>query len=135
MNFKLLEKVLNMVKKETLIIKLNTLNGEIEKEYSILIGENAKENTELIKESDPDDLWFHLSTISSPHIILKCNLLDQEYIKQVASKIYKYKKKHNCDNVIYTKVKNVKITSTPGLVIPSNITVINYDKLKKYINF
>lgn len=117
-----------MVKKE--ILKYN------EKEYTILIGQNAKDNTELVKESNEDDLWFHLSTESSSHIILKSNgeTLEQEVIKQVASKLYNYKTKHNWDNVIYTKVKNVKLTKTPGLVIPSNITVINYNKLKKYLN-
>ena len=124
-----------MVKKETLVVKLNTLSGEIEKEYTILIGQNAKQNTELIKESDPDDLWFHLEKESSCFVILKNNgdYIDKEYIKQVASKLYKYKKKHNLDNIIYTQVKNVRVTTTPGLVVPSNITVINYVKLKKYL--
>lgn len=125
-----------MVKKEIIKVKLNTLSGEIEKEFTILIGENAKDNTELVKESEPDDLLFHLSTISSPHIILKTdnNYISQELLKQTASKLYKYKSKHNCDNVIYTLVKNVKLTKTPGLVEPSNITTINYVKLKKYLN-
>jgi len=125
-----------MVKRETLIVTQNTLNGEIQKEYTILIGENAKDNTELVKESDPDDIWFHLSTVSSPHIILKSdgNYIEQEYLKKVASKLYKYKSKHDCDNVIYTQVKNVKTTKTPGLVETSNTTVINYNKLKNYLN-
>lgn len=120
-----------MVKKEILKVERNTLNAIIEKEYIILIGENAKENTELVKESDPDDLWFHLSTVSSPHIILKSNgdYLTQDDIKQVASKLYKYKKKHDFDNVIYTLVKNVRVLSIPGLVEPSNITTINYKKI------
>jgi predicted ribosome quality control (RQC) complex YloA/Tae2 family protein len=126
-----------MVKKEIIKVTQNTLSGEIEKEYTILIGQNSHENTLLVKESEPEDIWFHLSTISSPHIILKTDnnkLLDQELLKQTASKLYKYKKKHNFDNAIYTQVKNVKLTSTPGLVVPSNTTTINYVKLKKYLN-
>ena len=127
-----------MVKKETLIVTQNTLNGEIQKEYTILIGENAKDNTELVKESEQDDIWFHLEKESSPHVILKSNfaneIFEQEYLKQVASKLYKYKNKHNCDNVIYTRIKNVKTTKTPGLVETSNTTVINYNKLKNYLN-
>jgi predicted ribosome quality control (RQC) complex YloA/Tae2 family protein len=124
-----------MVKKEIIKVTENTLSGPIEKEFTILIGENAKENTELVKESEPDDIWFHLSTISSPHIILKTdnNYINQELLKQTASKLYIYKKKHLCDNVIYTQVKNVKNLKTPGLVEPSNITTINYVKLKKYL--
>lgn len=126
-----------MVKKEILIVTQNTLNGDIQKEYTILIGENAKDNTELVKMSDPNDIWFHLEKESSPHVILKSNfsneIFEQEYLKQVASKLYKYKNNYNLDNAIYTQVKNVKLTKTPGLVVPSNITVINYNKLKKYI--
>ena len=64
-----------MVKRETLIVTQNTLNGDIQKEYIILIGENAKDNTELVKESEPDDIWFHLEKESSPHIILKSNFI------------------------------------------------------------
>lgn len=126
-----------MVKKEIITVKLNMLSGVIEKEYTILIGENAKENTLLVKESDPDDFWFHLSTESSPHIILKNdnNYITQELLKQTASKLYKYKNQHYLDNVIYTQVKNVRVTKTPGLVITNCITTINYDKLKKYLNF
>lgn len=124
-----------MVKKEIIKVTQNTLSGPIEKEYTILIGENAKDNTELVKESDPDDIWFHLEKESSPHIILKTdnNYISQELLKQTASKLYKYKNQHYLDNVIYTQVKNVRITKTPGLVVPSNITVINYNKLKKYL--
>lgn len=120
-----------MVKKEILKIKRNILNGIIEKEYIILIGENAKENTELVKESDPDDLWFHLATVSSPHIILKSNgdYLTYDDIKQVASKLYNYKKKHEFDNVIYTMIKNLRVTNTPGLVETSCIKTINYKKI------
>ena len=127
-----------MVKRETLIVTQNTLNGDIQKEYIILIGENAKDNTELVKESEPDDIWFHLEKESSPHIILKSNftneIFEQEYLKQVASKLYKFKIKHNCDNVIYTRIKNVKTTKTPGLVETSNTTVIKYNKLKNYLH-
>jgi predicted ribosome quality control (RQC) complex YloA/Tae2 family protein len=126
-----------MVKKEIIKVTQNTLSGELEKEYIILIGQNSRENTELVKESEPDDLWFHLSTISSPHIILKTEsnkLLDQVLLKQTASKLYIYKKKHNCDNAIYTQVKNVRVTTTPGLVETKNTTTINYVKLKKYLN-
>ena len=48
-----------MVKKEILIVNYQTLGGDIEKEFTILIGESAKENTQLIKNSQQNDLWFH----------------------------------------------------------------------------
>ena len=31
------------------------------KEYDILIGQNEKENDQLVKTSDPNDYWLHLS--------------------------------------------------------------------------
>ena len=117
-----------MVKKEVLVVNYQTLDGIIEKEFTVLIGQNAKENTLLIKESsDPDNLWFHFEKVSGPHIILesgKC-VIPKRYTQEVASKLFKYKKNVQ-DNVIYTEVKNVKLTKTDGLVIPINTRVIKF---------
>jgi predicted ribosome quality control (RQC) complex YloA/Tae2 family protein len=39
-------------------------------EYSI--GQNARENTELVQDSEPQDLWFHAGDgISSCHVVAK----------------------------------------------------------------
>lgn len=41
--------------------------------YTIIIGENAKDNWNIIDMADQNDIWFHINNIPSPHIILKSN--------------------------------------------------------------
>jgi len=38
------------------------------------IGRNAKNNIEIIEESHPEDIWFHVSEESSCHVIAVMNL-------------------------------------------------------------
>jgi len=38
------------------------------------IGRNAKNNVEIIEESHPEDIWFHVSNESSCHVIAVMNL-------------------------------------------------------------
>lgn len=113
-----------MVKKEYVLV--------YDKMLSVLIGENAKENSMLIKENHPNDLWFHLAKTSSPHIILQCNgySIPPSIIIEIAGLLYKYKKNADPQDVIYTEIKNVKLTKTPGLVIPHSLNTVKYKKIK-----
>ena len=89
--------------------------------FSIYIGKNAKGNDEIIKMTHPDSLWFHFDKISSPHIILesKGTPIPKRYIYQVAQKLFQYKRNApRPQTVIYTEVKNLKLTKTLGTVIP-----------------
>jgi predicted ribosome quality control (RQC) complex YloA/Tae2 family protein len=100
-----------------------------EREYTILIGRNAKENHQIIKMSDPEDTWFHFNHISSAHIILqnKGFPIPKKYLHQVASLLFEYKTHVPPKiKVIYTHVKNVKCTTTPGEVITSNVKFIKF---------
>jgi predicted ribosome quality control (RQC) complex YloA/Tae2 family protein len=102
---------------------------ENNKEYSILIGKNASGNEEIIKQSHPESLWMHLNNTPSSHIILQSNgdTIPKRYINQVASMLFDYKKNAPKNaNVIYTQVKNIKLTSTVGSVITKNIKVIKF---------
>ena len=95
--------------------------------YSILIGRNAKGNEDIIRISHQDSLWMHFSNISGPHIILQSNgdIIEKRYINLVANMLYKYKKNVPPNSkIIYTKVKNVKLTNELGTVIPTNIKYI-----------
>jgi len=99
------------------------------KEYDIFIGKNAKGNEEIIKQSHKDSLWFHFNNISSAHIILQNNgdIIPKRYIHQVAAKLFEYKKSApKNSNVIYTEVKNIKLTNTLGTVIPSKTKLIKF---------
>jgi predicted ribosome quality control (RQC) complex YloA/Tae2 family protein len=39
--------------------------------YKISIGENAKDNWNLIDSSCPDDIWFHTSDYPSSHVVVE----------------------------------------------------------------
>lgn len=100
-----------------------------DKTYTIFIGRSAKGNEQIIKMSHPESIWFHLNNISSAHIILESSGDDipKRYINQVAQKLFEYKTNLPKNiNVIYTKVKNVKLTNTLGTVIPTNTKLIKF---------
>ncbi len=99
------------------------------KEYDILIGKNAKGNEEIIKKSHKDSLWFHFDNISSAHIILQNSgdIIPKKYINQVAAKLFEYKKSAPKNSkVIYTEIRNIKLTNTLGTVIPKHTKLIKF---------
>ena len=100
-----------------------------ESEYNLLIGKNALGNEEIIKKANEDDIWFHFSEISGPHIILQNNgeLIKKKYINQIALKLFQLKPKAPRNtSVIYTEVKNVSLTNIIGMVIPKNYKFIKF---------
>lgn len=110
------------------IIK-NIFIEENNKEYLILIGKNAKGNETIIKMSHQDSIWFHFDKISSAHIILQNygDIIPKRYLNQVAKMLFEYKKNTpKNSNVIYTTVKNVKLTNILGSVIPKNTKIITF---------
>ena len=100
---------------------------ENDKEYTICVGENKNENDEIIKMSNQDDTWFHLDNISGPHIILKNNgdRIPKRYLNNIAGLFSQYKSNlpHRY-NVIYTLIKNVKLTNIQGQVNVTNTKLI-----------
>jgi predicted ribosome quality control (RQC) complex YloA/Tae2 family protein len=96
------------------------------KSYQLLIGQNKNENDRLLKTSSQTDLWFHLDKQSSPHMILKANgehltNIPKRYINYIGSLFREYKNNLGSKyHVIYTEMKNVKLTNEPGLVILVN---------------
>jgi predicted ribosome quality control (RQC) complex YloA/Tae2 family protein len=102
---------------------------ENDKEYVILIGKNALGNEKIIKISHPESVWMHLNNISSAHIILQSNgdNIPKRHLHQVAKMLFEYKKSApKSANVIYTQVKNVKLTKVPGTVITKNTNIIKF---------
>ena len=86
---------------------------ENDKNYDLVIGQNQNENDKIIKTSSPNDIWFHLDKLSGPHFVFKTQT------DQIAVLFREYKNGlPNRYIVIYTCIKNVKLTNTPGLVIP-----------------
>lgn len=101
--------------------------------YSIKIGQNAKENWNLIDDSDPFDLWFHLDDYPSSHVIISQDLNsdpDIFYPNQIISLAADYCKTHSKQKnlskikVVYTQIQNLTKGKEIGSVFVSE---------KKYI--
>ena len=108
---------------KTIVKYIQGLNLEVE----FLIGQNKEDNFKIIDSSEPEDIWFHASNISSCHIIAsitKTNVkLDKKQLryilkqgallcKQYTNKVAKEK----FVEIVYTNVKNVKKTEVIGTV-------------------
>jgi len=93
-----------------------------DKEYELYIGRSQAENDIIIKNSNQNDLWFHLDKISGPHFILKSNGDDipKRYLNYIGSLFTIYKTGLGSHySVIYTHIKNIKLTSLKGQVTVS----------------
>ncbi len=100
--------------------------------WAIKIGRNEKENDALIRNSNKNDLWFHLEDNPSPHGFISstpsapsapapfyCPDPSRPLIYKTALLVKKYS---NCKHipsvsVIYTKIENVCLTNKLGTVI------------------
>ena len=97
------------------------------------IGGNAHENYELLDNSKPNDLWFHLDEYPSCYVITEINNLNyskkdkQKIIKFGSVLCKKYSKYASIKNIkiIYTEVKNLEKTNIIGLVIAKNTKIIS----------
>ena len=89
------------------------------------IGENAKDNNKVIESSEPGDLWFHVASKSSCHVVavLPPNvLLTKKQLHQIITQgvvICKEKSYPNEKNleINYTFIKHLHLTPIPGKVI------------------
>lgn len=84
----------------------------------IKIGNNAKENQQLLNKSSQNDLWFHLHDNPSPHAIIH-GPYDKIIINFAATMVKENSKFKNYKNikVIYLERKNIKLTKKDGEVI------------------
>lgn len=102
---------------------------EVGKSYTLFIGNNKYENVEIIKNSSQDDLWFHLDNISGPHFVLQTggDLIPKRYLNHIGTLFRDYKNGlPSRYTVIYTEIRNVKLTNVVGTVIPAKLKYIKY---------
>jgi predicted ribosome quality control (RQC) complex YloA/Tae2 family protein len=92
-------------------------------EYVIIIGQNKVDNFKIIDDAVNTDIWFHVSELSSCHIILKNNKKMSEIPRQVIKhcaylcKINsKAKTLPTCD-IVYTPISEVIKTDIIGQVL------------------
>ena len=104
----------------TQIIELNATT------FTIKIGRNAKENWDLIDSSSPDDVWFHLESMASPHVVISrpepSILIPKALIYKCGIVCKKYSSCRTETNVsvIYTEIQNISKGKEIGSVYTKN---------------
>ena len=91
----------------------------IEIKVNYVLGENSKDNHEIIDNADSNDWWFHLSDFPSAHCIIEKEEIDNQdklYACMLIAEKSKYAKGKNKLKYCYTQVKNIKKTKNPGEV-------------------
>lgn len=90
---------------------------------NFILGRNAKDNHDIIDNSYPDSLWFHLDNVPSGHCILESEsgslVPFDEDIYYAANLVKSYSKCKNKKNtkVIYCCINNIKKGKSKGEVI------------------
>ena len=97
----------------------------------LIIGQNAKDNHDIINNADPTDLWFHVYNFPSAHVILqpaskKVKLI---YKAAVAAKSHSKAAKFSNVLIVYTPISNVVPTKTAGVVTFINIKLLKIIKV------
>lgn len=89
------------------------------------VGKSAKENFDLIDDSNSDDLWFHISQESSCHVVATIppgSNYDKKTLQKIAVQgavICKQHSRYKSEkdvNVMWTPVRNIVKGSTIGCV-------------------
>ena len=96
--------------------------------YKISIGENAKDNWNLIDSSCPDDIWFHTSDYPSSHVVVDASItpLPKQVIIRCSCICKAHSKAKSIKNaeIIYTSIKNISKTNIVGQVTTKNVKSI-----------
>ena len=81
-----------------------------------ILGENAKDNHQIIDYADGNDIWVHLDELPSGHCIIETNIIKDIYLYNAYNLIIEKSKYKYCKKIVYTYVKNIKKTKNPGEV-------------------
>ena len=81
------------------------------------IGRSAADNTQLIRESNPDWLWLHLNKFPSCHVVV-CTKDFDDALLRVAGALVKEHSRYKFKNigVNYCKISNLVHGTTAGSV-------------------
>ena len=88
---------------------------------TIKVGQNDRENDELIKTSNQDYIWVHLENQPSPHAVIESTSPDSSSINDALQlvKFFSKAKSSNSVNTISSKIRDVHRVDPkkhPGLV-------------------
>jgi predicted ribosome quality control (RQC) complex YloA/Tae2 family protein len=104
----------------------------INKSFKFIIGENKTEHFDIIDFAKPNDIWFHVKTGSSCHVILSLDENNKLTKKEkhivlkrgaLLCKMNSNRIKSLTENIIfiYTNIKYVKKTNKQGCVVTENV--------------
>ena len=110
------------------ILTMRTITKYIESindtiEYHV--GQNAKDNFDIIDQSGPDDIWFHINQASSCHVVATIpseKKYDNKQLKKIAIQgalLCKQNSRYKSDpniSIMYTEIQHVEKTGTVGAV-------------------
>lgn len=71
-------------------------------EYILKLGQNAKENWEMLDDAAPDHIFFHLTMFPSGYVILECNGEPTPTMIREGAEICK-------ESTRYRNLKNLKV--------------------------
>ena len=84
------------------------------------IGRNAEDNTKLVSDSDKDWIWFHLSGLTSCHVVACVTETDKYIIKQGALLVKQFTNKYKSEknlSVEYCRIKHLTHGEAAGSVL------------------
>ena len=96
-------------------------------EFTILVGSNSKENDALVRESNPEDYWIHISDFPSAHAIVKVQSAGKFPLKPIKQACVMIKQRSNkCKSMRklkfdITRIKNIEPTDVLGQVIVQKV--------------
>lgn len=98
------------------------------------VGQNAVDNTELIKKSDLEWYWVHLTKFPSAHVVILTKLPSSIEIQHAINLVWE-NSKYKFDNIgmCYCKINNLILGENPGdvsFVSKRQVQHIKYIKLK-----
>lgn len=98
-------------------------------ETKISLGENAVENTELVKCSNPNFTWVHLKSFPSGHVVIESSNPSRDLLQYASSLCLQNTKQKKMKNVMasITNISNLKLTDKKGEVeFISNRKVLSF---------
>lgn len=103
---------------KTEVISIPSIKCDI----TFTIGQNADENDQIIDTACSNDIWFHVDNKKSCHVIATVpDNFDRKNLKYIISQGAVLCKKHSYPKekslpIVFTRVKNIQKTNTPGMV-------------------
>ena len=95
------------------------------------IGKDAAENWKIFDEADEEDVWVHLKSFPSPHVILKEENISEKNILEASHLCKDSSKFKNLKNIkiVNCKVKYLQKGDVVGTIIMLRPRKCNYVKI------